>query len=156
VPPFVLTVLKVVFLAMLYFFIYRAVRSSWLDLRGPGPPVQRSEAGPAVQGRQAKSGGGKVPRMVVVRDENGDKAGTYRLEGQLQIGRADGCHIRLSDSYVSQFHARIFGRDGGWYVEDLGSTNGTYLNQRRVSGTPSELRAGDRVKLGKSILELKR
>jgi pSer/pThr/pTyr-binding forkhead associated (FHA) protein len=109
-----------------------------------------------VQGRQAKSGGGKVPRMVVVRDENGDKAGTYRLEGQLQIGRADGCHIRLSDSYVSQFHARIFGRDGGWYVEDLGSTNGTYLNQRRVSGTPSELRAGDRVKLGKSILELKR
>jgi pSer/pThr/pTyr-binding forkhead associated (FHA) protein len=56
---------------------------------------------------------------------------------------------------VSTFHARIFNRDGSWFVEDLGSTNGTYLNQRRVT-SPVELRTGDRVKLGKTTLELKR
>jgi pSer/pThr/pTyr-binding forkhead associated (FHA) protein len=56
---------------------------------------------------------------------------------------------------VSAAHARIFSRDGSWFVEDLGSTNGTYLNQRRVT-TASELRAGDRLRVGKTTLELRR
>ena len=58
-------------------------------------------------------------------------------------------------TYASTSHARIFNRDGSWYIEDLGSTNGTYLNQRRVT-TPSELRAGDRVRVGKTTLEFKK
>ena len=56
---------------------------------------------------------------------------------------------------MSSFHARIYRHDSGWYVEDLGSTNGTYLNQKRVT-SPAELRAGDRVKIGKTTLELRR
>jgi pSer/pThr/pTyr-binding forkhead associated (FHA) protein len=93
----------------------------------------------------------------VVTDERGTTRETVRLDGasQLQIGRAEACQIHLSDTYVSSFHARLFNRDGSWYIEDLGSTNGTYLNQRKVT-TPSELRVGDRVKLGKTLLELRR
>jgi pSer/pThr/pTyr-binding forkhead associated (FHA) protein len=92
---------------------------------------------------------------VAVIGDDGAKRETIRLDGQLQIGRADACQIKLDDTYVSTFHARIFNRDGAWFLEDLGSTNGTYLNQRRVT-SPVELAAGDRVKLGKTTLELKR
>ena len=155
-PPFVLTVLKVVFLALLYFFIYRAIRSAVVDLRAPA----RATAGAAPGRPRAKEPGrpaqkGKPPRTVVVTDDKGAKVGTHQLDGQLQIGRAEACQIRLSDTYVSQFHARLFSRDGSWFVEDLGSTNGTYLNQRRVTGT-AEIRAGDRLRMGKTTLELRR
>ena len=152
-PPFVLTVLKIVFLALLYFFVYRAIRTVVADLRGPLARRDRS----AGQGQRPApiSRQGKAPRSVAVFGDNGNKIESVRLSGQLQIGRADACQIKLDDTYVSTFHARIFNRDGSWFVEDLGSTNGTYLNQRRVT-SPVELRAGDRVKLGKTTLELKR
>jgi len=153
----VLTVLKIVFLALLYFFIYRAIRSVVADLRRT--PVRAPTRGeghaPQPPSRAPSSGKPKEPRSIVVIDENGTKKGTHQLNGVLQIGRADACHIPLTDTYVSQFHARIFPRDGGWFVEDLGSTNGTYLNQRRITGA-SQLHAGDRVKLGKTTLEVRR
>ena len=65
------------------------------------------------------------------------------------------CQVQLDDTYASQFHARIYRRDGSWFVEDLGSTNGTYLNQRRLTA-PAEVRAGDRLRIGKTTLELRR
>jgi pSer/pThr/pTyr-binding forkhead associated (FHA) protein len=156
-PLFALTVLKIVFLALLYFFVYRAIRSVVVDLRGPAGQARKAEA--RSKPAQGRPGGGKqkVPRSVVVLDDRGQKVDTVRLDGGAawQIGRAEACQIQLSDTYVSSFHARIFRRDGGWFVEDLGSTNGTYLNQRRLTA-PSELRAGDKVKLGKTTLELRR
>ena len=153
-PPFVLTVLKVVFLALLYFFVYRAIRAVVVDLRGPQtwraePPRQRA-AQPTPQ-RERK----KEPRTVVVLAEQGNRLASVALQGNLQVGRADACQIKLSDTYVSTFHARIFSRDGQWYVEDLGSTNGTYMNQRRVT-SPVEVRAGDRIRVGKTTLEFRR
>jgi pSer/pThr/pTyr-binding forkhead associated (FHA) protein len=152
VPPFVLTVLKVVFLALLYFFIYRAIRSVVVDLRPPArAPAGRGQPPPKARPK----GGGKAPRTMVVLDERGSKLDTIRLDGTLQVGRAEACQVRLPDTYASSFHARIFSRDGSWYVEDLGSTNGTYLNQRRIT-SPAELRAGDRVRIGKTTLEFKR
>jgi pSer/pThr/pTyr-binding forkhead associated (FHA) protein len=159
-PPFVLAVLKIVFLALLYFFIYRAVRSVVLDLRGG--PTRTGRAGGWAPARPAEGPArtpparGKAPRSVVVTNERGGKVESRSLsDGQLQIGRADACQIRLPDTYVSQFHARIYPRDGAWFVEDLGSTNGTYLNQRRIT-SPAELRAGDRLRVGKTTLELRR
>jgi len=149
VPPFVLTVLKVVFLALLYFFIYRAIRSVVVDLR-----PARATAGREKPAAKAK-GGGKAPRSMLVLDEHGSKIETVRLDGTLQVGRADACQVRLPDTYVSSFHARIYSPDGSWYVEDLGSPNGTYLNQRRVTA-PAELRAGDRVRIAKTTLEFRR
>jgi pSer/pThr/pTyr-binding forkhead associated (FHA) protein len=155
VPPFVLTVLKVVFLALLYFFIYRAIRSVVADIR----PVGRTSGGRAQGGRDKQiakpKGGGKAPRSLVVLDEQGSKVETVQLNGTLQVGRAEACQIRLPDTYASSFHARIYNRDGSWYIEDLGSTNGTYLNHRRITA-PAELRAGDKVKIGKTTLDLRR
>lgn len=149
-PPFVLTVLKIVFLALLYFFIYRAIRSVVVDLRPPAR-AQTGRAQPAIKPK----GGGKAPRSVVVVDDRGAKVETVRLDGTLQVGRAEACQVRLPDTYASAFHARIFSRDGSWFLEDLGSTNGTYLNQRRITA-PAELRAGDKVRIGKTTLEFKR
>jgi hypothetical protein len=152
VPPFVLTVLQVVFLALLYFFVYRALHAVVVDLRGGAarPAASRPAAVPKPKP------GGKAPRVVVVMDENGKRITSVRLEETpIQIGRSEASQLPLSDTYASSFHARIFPRDGAWYVEDLGSTNGTYLNQRRVS-SPAEVRAGDRVRIGKTTLELRR
>lgn len=153
-PPFVLDVLKFAFLALLYFFVYRALRVATLDVSGrAGRAPGRHAAATPKQPRRARDSG-KAPKKLLVIDDRGSKVGTFKLEQPLQLGRADACQIRLGDTYISQFHARIFPRDGAWYVEDLGSTNGTYLNQRKLSG-PSELHAGDRLRLGKTTLELR-
>jgi pSer/pThr/pTyr-binding forkhead associated (FHA) protein len=150
-PAFVLTVLKILFLALLYFFVYRSLHAVVVDLRSPAPgPGPAPIAAPRPRGK-----GDKPPRSLVVLDDRGNKVKTVTLDGNLQIGRAEACQVRLEDTYISSFHARIFRRDDGWYVEDLGSTNGTYLNQRRVT-SPAELRAGDTLKVGKMTLELRR
>jgi pSer/pThr/pTyr-binding forkhead associated (FHA) protein len=91
----------------------------------------------------------------VVKGENGKKLQSQPLKETIQIGRADACHIQIDDRYASQFHARLYPRNGSWYVEDLGSTNGTYLNRQRVSGS-AEVHAGDVVRIGRTTLELKR
>ena len=153
-PPFVLTVLKVVFLALLYFFIYRSVRTVVVDLRGTQPWRGNEPRQPKQQPRPQRDRK-KAPKTVVVIGEQGNRVASLPLQGNLQVGRADACQIKLSDTYVSSFHARIFSRDSEWYVEDLGSTNGTYMNQRRVT-SPVEVRAGDRVRLGKTTLEFRR
>lgn len=154
-PPFVLTVLKVVFLILLYFFVYRVVHSAYVDLRRSSPRPAPAPGRPAKPRGGNGGRAGKPPRTVVVMDDRGSKLATHQLDGQLQIGRADACQIRISDTYASQFHARLYGQSGSWYVEDLGSTNGTYVNQRRITA-PTEVRAGDRVRVGKTTLELKR
>jgi pSer/pThr/pTyr-binding forkhead associated (FHA) protein len=75
--------------------------------------------------------------------------------GPLTIGRAESCEVVLADTYASQFHARIYAQDGSWFVEDLGSTNGTYLNRVKVSH-PSPLAAGDEIRIGKTTIEARR
>jgi len=155
VSPFVLSVLKYALLVLLYFFIFRAVRSVTMDVAGKRrerASASRSTA-PAPTARASK--GGKPPSQVVVHEPDTPKPRTVRLSGSAQIGRVDGCAIRLADTYVSQVHARLYGENGAWYVEDLGSTNGTFLNDRKVA-QPVEVHAGDVVKVGKTVLELRR
>ena len=73
---------------------------------------------------------------------------------ELTVGRGGGCGVALpDDTFVSQLHARIFHADGSWFVEDLGSTNGTFLNRQKVSG-PQSLRKGDRLQVGRTVLEV--
>ena len=152
--PFVLSVLKYALLALLYFFIYRAVRSVAVDISGrrPAPSGARTDTKTAPAPRGGK---GKAPTTLVVHAPEARRPRTFRLSGALEIGRADACQVRLEDTYASQHHARLSARDGSWFVEDLGSTNGTYLNDRRVQA-PQEVRSGDVVRIGKTVLELRR
>jgi pSer/pThr/pTyr-binding forkhead associated (FHA) protein len=157
VTPFVIAVLKYAFLALLYFFVFRAIRAVAHEISGRGAATSTSRA-ETRQLRQpsAKSRGkGKAPTAIVVKGENGKKLQTVPLKETVQIGRADACHVQIDDRFASQFHARLYPRNGSWYVEDLGSTNGTYLNRHRVSG-PAEVHAGDVVRIGTTTLELKR
>jgi pSer/pThr/pTyr-binding forkhead associated (FHA) protein len=150
--PFILSVLKYALLVLLYFFVYRAIRSTASDVAGRRAPT------PAPQPRARSKGasrGRRPPTTVVVHAGEGGKPATHRLNGSTDVGRAAACSITLEDTYVSQHHARFTERDGAWYVEDLGSTNGTYVNDRRVT-QPTPVHAGDVVRLGKTVLELRR
>jgi pSer/pThr/pTyr-binding forkhead associated (FHA) protein len=156
VPPFALSVLKYALLALLYFFIYRAVRSVAVEVSGRGAPAGRTRDMRSPQTAPARtSRGGRPPTAVVIHEPGGAQARTVRLSQRADIGRADACTIRLQDTYVSQMHARLAAGNGAWTVEDLGSTNGTFLNDRRVT-EPVAVHAGDVVRVGKTVLELRR
>lgn len=151
-PPFVLTVLKIALLALLYFFVWRAVRAVVLDLYGRGERrARQAQPKPAKQPRRGRG----APTKVVVLDERGGRVSSHRLAGTLEIGRGQSAAIRPDDTYISTQHARIYSRNGSWVVEDLGSTNGTYLNQRKVT-VPTEISPGDRIRVGKTVIEVRK
>ena len=153
--PFALSVLKYSLIVLLYFFVFRAIRSVAVDVSGRRRGATTEMRIPAAAAAKP-SRGGKPPTQVVVHDAGASgKPATVRLTGQVEIGRGDKCAIRLQDHYVSQVHARLYERDGDWHVEDMGSTNGTFLNDGTISGS-AVVRAGDAVRVGKTVLELRR
>jgi FHA domain len=155
-PNLVLDLLKYAFLAVLYIFLARAVKAIYLELRPPTarrPPPQRATA--AAPARPPARRSKKAPRRLAVVGGENHKGKSLDLAGELLVGRADKCHLVLEDTYVSQVHARIFAKGDSYLVEDLGSTNGTYLNRKRVTA-PAELQRGDQVKIGKTVLELRK
>jgi pSer/pThr/pTyr-binding forkhead associated (FHA) protein len=152
-PDIVLDILKYVFLAVLYIFVARAVRAVMIELR-PAVATTGTRRDPAPQkstSRKVK----KAPKRAVIVEGTSNSGKTFELGQELTIGRADKCHVMLDDTYVSQVHARVFTRGESYFIEDLGSTNGTYLNRKRVGGA-TELQRGDRVKIGKTVLEMRR
>ena len=94
-----------------------------------------------------------MPRELVVNDLDGKR--NVPLRDSVTIGRAASCDLVVSDNYVSNVHARIFAKDGAYWLEDLGSTNGTYVNRGKVS-VPVAIGPGDEVRVGKATLELRR
>jgi len=163
VPDSLLAVLKVIFLLLLYLFFFRVVRAVWIELREPkmvhAPPGVAGAAGmppppPAAVVRAGRRGRHpKVERLVIV-EPTERKGQEFPLGDELTVGRATGCGVSLpEDTFISQVHARVFRRDGKLYVEDLGSTNGTYLNRRAVSA-PAAIGKGDRLQVGRTVLEM--
>ena len=150
-PDIVLDILKYVFLVVLYIFVARAVRAVTVELR-TAPDTAGAAAAPV---RSAARRVKKAPRRAAIVEGASTSGKNFDLGQELTLGRADKCHVVLDDTYVSQVHARIFSRGDSYYIEDLGSTNGTYLNRKRVGG-PTELQRGDRVKIGKTVLEMRR
>ena len=164
-PDQLLQVLKLCLLVLLYLFFVRVTRAVWVEVAGPRLrwSARRAAGGeaPAPITEHPRPVVAPVPRrpapsaraaMVVVAPQ--DAAGRrYELTDELTLGRAAGCHIAVEDTYVSQVHARVFRRDGAFYVEDLGSTNGTFLDGRVVSG-PALVEPGGRVQVGSTVLEL--
>jgi len=106
-------------------------------------PATTSNAPPAEVG---------PPSLVVLAPP--EQAGrVWSIGDELVVGRAAGCALTVDDAYVSQMHARLFARDGQVFVEDLGSTNGTYLNREKVAGT-LVVERGDQVQVGSIVMEL--
>ncbi|WP_031484573.1 FHA domain-containing protein FhaB/FipA [Streptomyces bicolor] len=165
-----LTVMRLGFLAVLWLFVIVAVQVIRSDLFGTrvtqrgsrretarpqqtarqaAPPQQRSQQGGGRQRRNA-------PTKLVVSE--GTLTGTtVALQGQtITLGRAHDSTIVLDDDYASSRHARIYpDRDGQWIVEDLGSTNGTYLDRMRLT-TPTPIPLGAPIRIGKTVIELRK
>jgi pSer/pThr/pTyr-binding forkhead associated (FHA) protein len=165
VPDPVLTLLKYVFLAVLYLFFLRVLRAVWVELREP-KPAPLSPAPPPAPGSVVPSPTGGVaprpatgrigPERLVVISPPEQKGVEFPLADELTVGRAGGCGVLLgADTFVSQIHARVFRRDGDMFLEDLGSTNGTYLNKKKVTA-PVVMRKGDRVQIGRTTMEVQK
>jgi pSer/pThr/pTyr-binding forkhead associated (FHA) protein len=168
-----LTVMRLGFLAVLWLFVIVAVQVIRSDLFGTrvtqrgsrrdaarpqqaarqaAPPPQRQQAPPGGGGRQRRG----APTKLVVSE--GTLTGTtVALQGQtITLGRAHDSTIVLDDDYASSRHARIYpDRDGQWIVEDLGSTNGTYLDRSRLT-TPTPIPLGAPIRIGKTVIELRK
>jgi hypothetical protein len=140
--------LKFAFLAVLYLFLLWIARSALRDLRRPVP----SGAGGA---DVVEGGAPRVrARLVVVQGGTGLRVGDwYEIGSGLTIGRAAASEIRIDDGYASGRHARVFGSDGDVYLEDLESTNGTYVNGSRVA-VRTRLRPHDMVRIGDTEFRL--
>jgi hypothetical protein len=152
VPDQLLNLLKVFLLLLLYLFFLRVLRAVWAEVTPPAPaaaPVKKH--GKQTRRVPSRKGAGKLALRVVLPPEL--KGRTFPLTEELTLGRAAGCQVTLDDTYASQLHARVFQRDGAVYVEDLGSTNGTYLNRNKVTG-PMVLQRGDKLQIGNTVLEL--
>ena len=155
-PPIFLLAVKVAFLIVLYLFVARAVRAVVLDVFGPRTPRRRpaKAAARTAPPRQPPSRPSRrMPKELVVTDASGTR--TIPLKDSITMGRAATCDLALADTYVSNMHARIFMKDGAWWLEDLGSTNGTYMNRAKVA-VPTPVGPGDQIRLGKATLELRR
>ena len=148
--PFALSAIKYGLLILVYLFIWRALKRVVSDVRtqSPGRRKKGERAGAEPSTPQTAS-------IVVVHEPDGAKPRTFKLAATMLVGRAPECDIKVDDTYASQQHARLFGRQGGWYVEDLGSTNGTFVNEQRLAA-PALVQPGDKIRVGTTMLELKR
>jgi pSer/pThr/pTyr-binding forkhead associated (FHA) protein len=158
-----LDILKLVLLAALYLFFARVLWAVWSEVRTDRRVVAShavnerapTRAAPVPKARKAQKGkGGRVGRIVIL-EPKAKRGTTFALNGdnEITIGRDPGCTVMIEgDSFVSQRHARIYVLDGQPMVEDLGSTNGSFHNGNRLSGSRL-LQQGDRVQVGYTVLE---
>ena len=146
---------------MLWLFVIAAIGVVRTDLLGgPSATTRRGKARQAQAPRpgrpsRAPRPGRGSPRILVV--TAGALKGTSidLAQQQITLGRANDATLVLNDDYASSRHARIFPQDGQWIVEDLGSTNGTYLDRQKVT-RPLPVPLGVPIRIGKTVLELRR
>ena len=153
--------LRLAFLAVLGLFVIAAVGVVRTDLFGqarPGRQRRRQRKPPQAKAprapRAGRPGRGTPQRLLVTA---GGLAGTSigLTDQQITIGRANDATLVLNDDYASTRHARLFPQDGQWIVEDLGSTNGTYLDRQKVT-QPTPVPPGVPIRIGKTVLELRK
>jgi pSer/pThr/pTyr-binding forkhead associated (FHA) protein len=167
VSELTLTLLRLGFLALLWILVLSVAAVLRRDIFG-ARVTRRQTAGsgtgsPAAPAA-APAGGGPAPTG---RDRRADGLTLVVTAGSLQgtsltlsqapvlVGRAPECTLVVEDDYSSSRHARFFLRDGAWYVEDLGSTNGTFIGKTRLTA-PTRIEIGVPVRIGRTVLELRR
>ena len=148
-------VLQFGFLAILYLFILWVVRSARRDLAsGANTDLPMAGGAPAEPVRDRDRGGwdlrqGVTPRLVDVAAMNFQPGTQFEIGDSATMGRAPSSDVPIEDAFASSAHARIFPRGHFMYIEDMGSTNGTYLNGRQLR-RPEQLKMGDVVRIGET------
>ncbi len=165
--PLVLLLLRIGFLVLLWFFVFGVVYSLRADLFGVKVRKLPAEAGagspaaapaPAKPKASPRAGGAarvnSVSKLVIT---SGPKAGLELPLGTdpMTIGRSSESGLVIRDDYTSSHHARLLLRGDTWAIQDLDSTNGTYLGGKRISGAPVSIEIGDAVKVGATTFELR-
>jgi len=136
--------LKFGFLAVLYLFLFWVARSALKEVRRTAAPAP-DETGLHVVEQGGASG---ADAWLVVQKGGGlDPGERYDLFGGASIGRSTEADVRIEDRYASQIHVRVYSRGGSYYVEDMNSTNGTFLNGAQLDGD-AELQHLDRIQIG--------
>jgi pSer/pThr/pTyr-binding forkhead associated (FHA) protein len=156
VSELTLTLIKIGFLALLWLFVLSSVSVIRSDMFGERVETARAAAAakPAKAAKARKQKRGAPTQLVI--SEGANAGVTVPLtSGPVLLGRGADATIRLDDDYVSTRHARFVPHGEDWYVEDLGSTNGTYIGSQRIT-TPMVVAIGVQVRLGKTIAELKK
>ena len=166
-----LTVIRVGLVALLWIFVFSVVGVLRGDLYGTrvltrGKPkaerraarelvAESSQAAGQVAHKPSRASGRRVPGTLTVTE--GALAGTTvpLKETGVLLGRNPECTLVLEDDFASGRHARIFRRDAGWFVEDLGSTNGTFLGSNKLT-QPTPVQVGSTLRIGKTVFELRR
>jgi pSer/pThr/pTyr-binding forkhead associated (FHA) protein len=154
VSELTLTLMKVGFLALLWLFVLSSVSVIKSDMFGERVDPAAATAKPVKAPKPARQRRGAPSTLVI---SEGVNAGAFApLNGDpVLLGRGADATIRLDDDYVSTRHARFVPSGDDWYVEDLGSTNGTYIGSQRITA-PTHVTTGVQVRLGKTIAELKK
>jgi hypothetical protein len=153
ITPFALSALKYGLFALLFLFIWRSMRWAVRGLSVAESPTARERGGR--RGRDAAPSLPPGPSSLLVQGSGDARPRTVRLAASMTVGRAPECELRLEDTYASQQHARLFAKNDHWFVEDLGSTNGTFVNDQKLAA-PAMLQPGDKVRVGQTVLELRR
>jgi hypothetical protein len=136
VPDIILALLRIIFLGLVYLFVWQVARAIG------------SHAGISVR-RKRKEGS----RVLFVRSES-QQGQEFDVKDVVVMGRSEETDVVLDDPYASEFHLRLVAQENAMMLHDLGSTNGTYVNGRRVSA-PTELKRGDTIQVGKTVMEIK-
>lgn len=135
-PDVILALLRIIFLGLVYLFVWQVARAIGSHL---GISVRRKR----------KEGS----RVLFVRSES-QQGQEFEVSDVVVMGRSEETDVVLDDPYASEFHLRLVSQEGGMMLHDLGSTNGTYVNGRRVSA-PTELKRGDTIQVGKTAMEIR-
>ncbi|HWB65526.1 MAG TPA: FHA domain-containing protein [Mycobacteriales bacterium] len=159
-PEAIVFLLRAVVLVLLWGFVVAAIVAVRHDVFGvrprrvtapPAPAARKPPAAKPVKPRRKRN----APPQSVVVVEGGGAGTTVALTGlPVTIGRAADSTIVLADDYASNHHARLVPADGQWMIEDTGSTNGTFVGDTRVNGR-LPVTAGTRIRIGRSVLELR-
>nr|WP_223875333.1 FHA domain-containing protein [Nanchangia anserum] len=150
------TLIRFGFLALLWLFVFAAIFVLRGDMFARSLSSRRvTKARRKAKSRRPRGGIGAEPHHLSV--TGGPQAGASLPLGSsaIRVGRSAACSLVIDDSYASSQHARFYKSDGVWHVEDLGSTNGTFVDGERLT-SPRQLAIGMEVRIGQTILELTR
>ncbi len=135
-PDLILALLRIIFLGLVYLFVWQVARAIGSHL--------------GISLRRRRREGSKV---VVVRSDT-QQGLELEVRDVTVLGRSDEADVLLDDPYASEFHMRLVASENGLVLHDLGSTNGTYVNGRRITA-PTTMRRGDTIQVGKTVMEVR-